>query len=98
MAQWVQTLDLKDVWQSGDFRLIARTAAERLRLLTQTPTDGYLDEERLEFAEEFEDLADDPDADVRYFDDVLSRVYDWADTPLDAKWGGKKLCWVTTDF
>jgi len=32
------------------------------------------------------------DIDVDEFDELMSRLYDWADTSLDKHWNGKKLC------
>lgn len=97
MANWTRKLNLKDVWESADLALISRTAAQRLKNMRPLE-DSDLDEERQDFAEEFESLSEDPDTTVSDFDDTMRRLYDWADTPLDSKWNGKKVCWVETSF
>lgn len=96
MANWQRTLDIKDVWDSEDIPLIARTAADRLEALKPLLGHPYLEEKRLELVEELRDLADGSDANAFDFDYVWAGVYDWADTSLDGKWNGKKVCWVKT--
>jgi hypothetical protein len=32
------------------------------------------------------------------FKAVWDNLYDWADTPLDRNFGGKKMCWIATRF
>ncbi|MFL6709257.1 MAG: hypothetical protein ACJ8HI_13725 [Massilia sp.] len=96
MADWQRTLPLKDVWPSRDPRIIAAVIAERLSKLAPLAVD-HVDEERDEIVDEFQSIAADPNASTEDFDDVLCRLYDWADTPLDDdKWNGKKVCWVQT--
>jgi hypothetical protein len=86
---------MKDVWDSGDIPLVARTAADRLEVLA--PFGGnYLDDEKLDLVDELRALAEDEGATTSDFDNVWGRVYDWADTPLDSSFGGKKVCWVAT--
>lgn len=98
MANWQRTLDVKDVWDSGDNRLIVRTAASRLKNLVPFPESLWptIEARRLELVEELEDLSDDPETTTRDFDYVWSDLYDWADTSLDDKWNGMKVCWVKT--
>jgi hypothetical protein len=97
MAQWQRTLDVKDVWESEDIHLIAQTAADRLQALTPLTDEFYwLEDKRLELIDELRALAEDENADTRDFDYVWNDLYDWADTPLDENWNGKKVCWVKT--
>lgn len=44
----------------------------------------------------FEALVETESEDVEDFDYALEALYEWADTSLDNKWGGKKMCWVNT--
>lgn len=97
MAQWQRTLNVTDVWESEDIPLIARTAADRLeKLLPFTEEFYFIENKRLELVDELRALAEDPEADARDFDYIWQEVYDWADTPLDEKWNGKKVCWIKT--
>jgi hypothetical protein len=97
MAQWQRTLNIKDVWESEDIQLIAQTAADRLQALTPLTDEFYwLEDKRLELVDELRGLANDSTADAEDFDEIWVEVYAWADTPLDTKWNGKKVCWVKT--
>lgn len=44
----------------------------------------------------FEEVAETESEDEEDFDYALEYLYDWADTPLDDEFGGKKMCWVST--
>ena len=44
----------------------------------------------------FEEIAESEDMDVDDFDNAMSDLYDWADTPLDENFAGAKMCWVAT--
>lgn len=44
----------------------------------------------------FEEIVDAENDDTELFDYAMSELYDWADTSLDDKWGGRKMCWVST--
>ena len=90
MAQWQRKIDLKDVWDSKDVPLIAKTLSTRLRAL-EPLGDDRLDWTREELADQFEDIEA-----VDEFDAVMSELYDWADTKLDHNWNGKKVCWIAT--
>jgi hypothetical protein len=46
-------------------------------------------------AGEFEALSEDPDASVVDFDNVMERLYNWADTPMGGEFPHhKRACWV----
>jgi len=99
MANWQRKLHLKDVWESEDVQLIAKTAAKRLKELKPFGgDDSYLDDEKDDIADEFEGLSEDESADTNDFDSVTASLYDWADTPMDSNWPPKKACWVETSF
>lgn len=114
MADWQRKLELKDEWpktRNGELSVsqLADIVADRLEALEpfgDKELDRSLDYEREEIIEEFRALAE--DADVDDFDEVLERLYDWADTPMGGGRGvnipgvfsgilaGKKACWVAT--
>ena len=96
MANWQRKLALKDVWESEDVHLVAKMIAKRLREMKPFGDDYDLDDEKDELADEFEGLSEDKSADTNDFDNVMSSLYDWADTPLDDNWPPKKACWVET--
>ena len=94
MADWQRTLMLKDVWETRDHHKIAAAIADRLPKLR--PFDEYLDSTRDDIAEEFKSIAEDASSDACDFDEAMRQLYNWADTKLDDKWDGKKVCWVQT--
>lgn len=105
MTNWTHNLELKDLHnkhESGEMGIsqVASTVAIRLKALIATntpPISEDLKEEAEELAERFENEIDD----VEDYDNVLSDLYDWADTELPCKPGTpftmeQKLCWVNT--
>lgn len=101
MANWQRTLVLKDVWPKFredelSVQEVAKVVSERLAELKPFNV-KHIDKQKEELVDEFEALSEDEDADTNNFDDVLERLYDWADTPLDGNvLSGKKVCWVAT--
>ncbi len=104
MANWTRKLDLKDVWHTdgedpshpspAELAKLAGIIAARLKAI-RPYDDADVNEERDMLVERFEELSrSQPDADD--FDDVMSDLYDWGDLPLDNKWAGKKVCWIST--
>lgn len=100
MPNWQTRLELGDVYHDEDRSVqeLAVIVAARLKAIEMPPgwRGGKLSNERDGIVDEFEGLATDPNGDVGDFDCVMERLYDWADTPLDAQWNGAKLCWVET--
>lgn len=99
MAQWQRTLDISEPFQAAktgniSVQNLAGKVSSSLRELQ--PFDGPLDDEKTEVIEEFARLAKLPQPSVEQFDDVMETLYDWADTPLDTHWNGRKACWVKT--
>jgi len=101
MADWQRTIRLNPEWaqaKAGSLAMneLARVIAERLKALPPFGVD-HLDEERDEIAIEFSEAARDPSITGDDLDEVMRRLYDWADTRLDDKpFGGKRVCWVDT--
>lgn len=44
----------------------------------------------------FEEVSQDADMGEDDFDFAMEELYDWADTSLDNKFGGVKMCWINT--
>ena len=101
MANWQLKLQLGDVYHSGlPIPKLAKTVAERLAALKidalMLLAASDLEDVREDIVLGFLALASDPDADADDFDEVMERLYDWADTSLDDYWNGRKVCWVNT--
>lgn len=95
MTDWQRTIDLKTIWKSKDLPLIAKSIAGQLRGMSPL-SDPEADDARLELASDFESLLT-SSCSYDDFNEVMERLYDWGDTPLDTVFlGGKKVCWVST--
>ena len=96
MANWVRTLDIAYAWkQAKNEEITLTTLADIIA--------GKLKEFHLEgdfelqgIIDDFEILASDPEVDFASFNEVMDDLYNWADTPLDNEWNGKKNCWIST--
>jgi hypothetical protein len=103
MARWMRTLDLSDMWErAGEGEIptheLAGVAAARLRAMKPF-SDVWVDEERLEIADEFQDLSEDAETGFEEFNSVMTRLYDWADQKISGEFfDAKKACWVKTFF
>lgn len=96
MANWQRKLSIKDVWDCDlPIQKVAEAIAKRLKKLRPFG-DDFLDEERLDLVDEFESLSTYENLTDDQFNDAMDSLYDWADTPLDEEWNGKKACWVET--
>ncbi len=87
MANWQNTIDLTDVWESNNVREIAGAIATRLEKLSPY-TDEEVEYERLDLAEAFKDAALDEDLNVHAFNSLMSELYDWGDNDHS--------CWIQT--
>jgi hypothetical protein len=94
MSQWVRTLDIKTEWdQVADDKLsineLASIIAKKLNRF------GLVDDVELQgIIDDMEMLGE--DATIEDFNCIMENLYDWADTPLDNEFGGKRNCWVKT--
>ena len=96
MANWQRHMTVADVWDSNDVHLIASVAAERLSELEPFTDYPYIEDMRQELVLDLQAIADDPDTDVRDFDYIWSKLYDWGDIALDRDFNGRKVCWIAT--
>lgn len=100
MSDWQRKLDFSaytEKYDEGELSIqeFAKIVAKKLKSLRDF--DDYdIDCTKEDLIFEFEDIAE--DGDEAYgeadFNCVLNRLYDWGDTPLDDKFGGKKVCWI----
>lgn len=100
MAQWQRELDLREIWRLGiehpdQLDAVAKGIAVQIRALKKFG-DEYYDYESEDIAWEFDSLSTSDEVTTEEFDDLMERLYDWADQSLDGKVGGKKVCWVKT--
>ncbi len=98
MAKWVNTVDFsaeKQAYKNGEITLqqLAAAAAKAVERADKG-LDHNLWCDKQDIVLEFEDIAASDAADPENFDDVLTMLYDWADTRLDDHWGGRKVAWV----
>ncbi len=104
MANWQIRLDIKDDWNLASERKIsakelASRVANKLQSLKSIKGFPEIEDEKQELIEELLGFSEDPgELDFNDFDGVMSRLYDWADTPLDNNWPRKRVCWIATNF
>lgn len=102
MANWQMKLEIKDFYHKFPDELsiqeVAKLMSERIDEKLPFIKAHFLDyfEEIEEISIQFSDLAEYEDADADDFDYIMEDLYNWADTSLDGKWGGKKLMWIET--
>ena len=96
MAQWVRRLNIKDAWKQAQEDEItsidlAKVIVEKLKRFNLED-----DWELQDIITEFESFIEDNEDDDSWFNSIFNSLYDWADTPLDNEWNGKKNCWIET--
>ena len=98
MANWKYKLELKDLWKARDegkltIQELGKKVAERIRQAT-----FYMKHKNQirDILREFDCVEED----VEEFDNILSDLYDWADSLLLTRRGEmqRKMCWVSTHF
>jgi hypothetical protein len=94
MAQWMYKMDVKNEWKATkEGRMtIPQLSSIVLKKLKAFKIEGDYEIESI--MEEFELLASNDEASIDNFDYIWEKLYDWADTPLDNQWNGKKNCWI----
>ena len=96
MSNWLNRLELKDLWKAMDkneitIQQLAKQVAKRIRRLKCYKANEEILEE---LAYNFENCEED----VEEFDNWLSELYDFGDTPTGDYNGtiADKLCWINT--
>ena len=102
MANWINRLDLSDVWdKANDYEIsiqeLAGITAKRLSNINKGLNEDLL-WLRDNLVDEFEAISEDEEAGQVDLNYVMQDLYDWADTPLDNNWAGKKACWIEIYF
>lgn len=102
MSDWQRKVDFSEATAKYDLdeisiQELAKIVHEKLKGLKKF-NDTDIDYPLEDLIEEFEMIAEDEEEDDYFlkeeFNYTLNRLYDWGDTPLDGKFGGKKVCWV----
>jgi hypothetical protein len=94
MSVWVRRLRIKNEWSKADagdieVKELADIIANKLTAFG-IPGDVELEE----IIEDFKALEEDASFDD--FNEIMDRLYNWADISLDNVFGGKKNCWIET--
>lgn len=100
MSDWQRKLDFSaytEKYDEGEISIqeFAKIVSEKLKSLRDF-NDFDIDCAKEDLIFEFEDIAEDEYEEYGEdeFNYALNRLYDWGDTPLDNKFGGKKVCWI----
>lgn len=97
MSNWVRVLNIKEEWKkANDFEI----SVQELSKVIYTRLENFSlknDFTLQDIIEDFKRLAEDELSDFDEFNFVMQYLYDWADTPLDREWNGKKNCWIETN-
>lgn len=104
MAQWQMQLDFraaKESYHDGAISLDELAARVVETIKAKLPRAKEINVDLGQQLEDdvlilFEEIAEDDEHsfDENDFDNALEALYDWADTPLDNHFGGKKMCWI----
>lgn len=104
MSRWQRTLDLVDIWADvSENRLpnskFCAQVAERLAAVIPL-TIPEVEDRRKELVVLFNQQGLQSYVSTEVLDDLMDLLYDWGDTPLDARglFQGKRVCWVKTIF
>jgi hypothetical protein len=102
VANWQRELNLLPEWRECKDNKInsnqmAAIIADRLAELLPFNRRG-IDDVRQILIRRFRRLSKQRNLRVETFDEAMEQLYDWADTPLDDHWNGKKVCWIKTFY
>lgn len=105
MSDWQLRLDLKDVWDKYPDEItiqeLSKTIVQRLKKLETNVMTWFTDEVVHGWSDliyEFEIMSTDKELTEEEFNNTMDTLYDWGDLHLDEKFGGKKVCWIATQF
>lgn len=105
MSNWQMRIDLSDFWHKYPDELtlhdISKKLVAKLKLAHPEVKKRFprYSKSFITIIKEFELFANGEvtlNSNVEEFNQILDRLYDWADTSLDNEVGGKKLCWINT--
>lgn len=100
MAKWRYKINTKEFWQKAKndeitLQELAAEIARKMKVIIPVTEEGAE-----EIREQFEDIAQDSDANDAWFDDVMAQLYDWGDVQVGGKgfFDAEKRCWISTNF
>jgi hypothetical protein len=101
MTDWKRTLYLQPEWDQASndeipIQKLAGVIAERLKALADFGGEhDYVDDEKRDLIDEFEDMSRDDTLTVADFDGVMQSLYDWGDRQLSGQFfDAEKVCWI----
>ena len=103
MANWKYKLEFKEFYHDDNLsiqtkaKMAVETIEKTLRVPLNIDSNRY-DAEIDGIKEQFDEIANDPKADVGDFDNVMEQLYDWGDqerAPLK-QWPRNAMCWINT--
>ena len=101
MSEWVNKINIREEWDKaseGDIGVddLSEVIVQKLSNIDVSSYNEWIVEEYEGLLDSFKDLAGDPDPEEDEFNSAMYDLYNWGDIPLDTKFGGKKLCWIST--
>lgn len=102
MANWLRKLNISEEWKKADNgelseQELSGIIAKKLKELSDFGGKfEYLDEEKQELIDVFEDASKDEELTQGYFNTLMNELYNWSDIKLDNEFNGKKCCWINT--
>ena len=101
MANWKHSIDIHKEWQAcedGSLPIweLAKVLSAKLKKVEEAENTvmNTFDWELADIREELDAFAEEQISDRNAFDDIIVRVYDWADTALSNRWPPDKMCWI----
>lgn len=100
MSIWTRTLDLAHEWEKTKRdemspAELAKIIVLKLKMM-QPIGNTHIDAVKQEIIDALVTFTKDEGLDNDDFDAIIRDLYDWADTPLDDRWNGRKVCWIKT--
>lgn len=97
MTQWLSELDIREEWyktrdQQMNLSQLCEALVSKISNLPQYQDDFTLDE----IARAFKKLQVDQEPNIAEFDNIMNRLYDWADTTIGYHPfpNQKRKCWI----
>ncbi len=90
-----------DVWDKYPDEItiqeLCKIIGQRLSKI-KTPEIEEIEFDQMGLCDEFEMMSTDKELTEEEFNNTMDDLYDWGDISLDNKFGGKKVCWIKTNF
>lgn len=101
MANWQRHIYLQPEWGRAQEQVmtkqeLATVIAKRLKSLVPF-SDEYIEGQREELIDMFDDAADDETLTTADFDWCMNELYDWGDIQISGSFfDAQKVCWIDT--